>query len=66
MSHKGQPDSENLEPNNKKKNMNLKSDNGEEGWDSALNFLKIQNEKTMKFKENWKKEKNSLKVSRNN
>lgn len=37
-------------------------DRNEENWDSALNFLKIQNEKTMKFKENWKKEKNSFSV----
>lgn len=36
----------------------------EEEWNSALNFLKIQNEKTVKLKENWKKEKKTLNVSR--
>ena len=43
----------------KKKGDGISHDNG---WDSALNFLKVQNEQALKFKDTWKKEKQAMKV----
>ena len=62
MSRVSDDDSFEKGKNNGARLKRMMNKSNEKAWDSALNFLKFQNEKTVKMRDEWKKEKQSLQV----